>query len=133
MSDRYHVIATLLDDPRNYAIVLREMYRREQAGKNLVPPPSKNKGVLCFPTQESYSSKKTIREFHESQAEIRKITDGTWWLFLGNLSDMDDNKVGPFGSEKETLEEALRYFSELEDTIHLDEDPWDKNDLEEYK
>lgn len=131
MSDRYRVLSDMLDDPKNLAIVLRELARRDHSGQMLVTPPIIKDGTVTIKTPESYVSVHTEFEFFEPLCVITMSPDNTWWAQFNRVDVCAESSIGPFDSKKEALEETRRYLSSM-NCLFLDEVPWDEDDLKEY-
>lgn len=122
MSDRYRIIASLMEDPINVAIMERET-RRRPAFKKLPPPIPNPNGGVYFPL---------LRDFQDSLtpdptlaiASIAEDGEG-WWIFIS------EDEVGPFPDMKSAKEEAIILLQEKGFSI-LPKTPWDEGDLETY-
>lgn len=136
MSERYEVIAGMLSNFGNRLIAKRELLRLELEDTTVVPPIQRKDGVSFFLTEDSYLSRGTKLEHTEELLRVYSDATGNW--NAGFLNFHDDSKIphftlmGPFSSEKEALAEVFRLFKELE-WVYLEEDPWDKKDLKEYR
>ncbi len=118
---RYEVIASLLDDPINFAIAQREVVRRRAS---LVTPPipkSNGEGSSFFRVQDwPFSSGSEP----DSMAEVFQVPEG--WVVL-----ISDNELGPFPSQKVAINEAKVSLAQQGHVV-LDELPWGQEETKKF-
>lgn len=133
MSQRYKAVVALLDDPVNFACVVREMNRRtrDKISPNMVCPPVPKGNGCVYPTLREalrfgLPEKYEANDQSDSVAEIFWDTEDFFVLIRGM-----EEEIGPFDSLANAKKETERIL-ELNDYTLLPKVPWDEEDLEAF-
>jgi len=118
------MMAALLDDPTNRAIMERESLRRDRGKvfKPLLPPVKVDNGWKFYAFRESVSSLAPANPNALSEFEV--FSDGDKWF----IQDPAETEIGPFDTSREALNEA-RAMAEAHGFTLLKRLPWDQEDL----
>jgi hypothetical protein len=118
---RYEVIASLLDDPINFAIAQREVVRRRTS---LVTPPIPKldgSGSIFVRVQDWPF---TVGSEPDNMAEIFQVTEG--WMVL-----ISDDELGPYTSQKVAITEAKLALNQQGHLV-LEELPWGQEETKKF-
>jgi hypothetical protein len=141
MSDRYSVIAAMMQDPQNLLCIAREWERVNVPLEvsNLLPPPViRAKGDrVTFPTMHEVMDK-GILDLCPDEAVIEHVAEvflgeGMKWIVAvpaSRLALSDDIELGPFDSKEQATSEAIRWLEDF--GFQFVPAPWDEEDIQKH-
>lgn len=141
MSDRYSVIAALMQDPQNLLCIVREWKRIDVPYEisDLLPPPViRAKGDrVTFPTLKEAMLKEIPDPcpdnlFIDHVAEVFVGEDMKWVVSIPPSQRVDDMELelGPFDSKEQATSEAIHYLEEY--GFKFIAVPWTPADISKY-
>ena len=132
---RYENIAGMLEDPRNLACVLREIYRREKkngGSLKIMPPPIKHTETrFLYPTFREFLRMKKFSQVRDPEtidilAEVFSTGDSVWYFSLA-----DGSEIGPVDSYKSAKKNGETLFLQ-NGYIILEQPPWEDEDCKQF-
>ena len=123
VSRRYAAIVAILDDPVNRAIVLREVYRREEL--RIVVPYRLGQGEKSLFDLDDL----IYRVAGEDPRPLAKVVRDE--VYSGLWAVAGDDEVGPFPTREIALSEASKLLSGRGYTV-LDVSPWGEDEENAY-